>query len=125
MDVEQEDAQVRSRLQDLVEEQRYAGRFADAGRAEHGEMLGEHFLDVDIGDHRAVLLQGSDIDLVGSGRGVDRAQFLIGDQVDGIADGRIVGDAALEFGPIAAEDLAEEIDRGAGDIVVRAWQIFA
>jgi hypothetical protein len=37
--VEHEDAQVRPRLQDLVEQQRHAGRLADAGRAEHGEVL--------------------------------------------------------------------------------------
>ena len=112
VDVEQEDAQVRPRFEDFVEQQRHAGRFADAGRAEHREMLGEHFLDVDIGDDRAVLLQGADIDLVRAGRRVDRAQFRIGDQVDGIADGRIVGDAALEFGPVAAEDFAEQVDAG-------------
>ena len=92
------------------EQQRHAGRFADAGRAEHREMLGEHFLDVDIGDDGAVLLQGADIDLVRSARRIDRAQFLIGDQVDGIADGRIVGDAALEFRAVAAEDFAEQVD---------------
>ena len=111
VDVEQEDAQVRPRFEDFVEQQRHAGRFADAGRAEHREMLGQHFLDIDIGDDRRVLLQGADIDLVRSARRVDRAQFLIGDQLDGVADGRIVGDAALEFGRSAAEDFAEQIDR--------------
>ena len=125
MDVEKEDAQVRTRFEDLVQQQRDAGRFADTGRAEHGKMLGKHFLDIDIGDDRAVLLQGSDVDLVRSAGRVDRAELLVGDQVDGIADRGIVGDAALEFRPVAAEDLAEEIDRGAGDIIVRAWQIFA
>ena len=29
--------------------QRDAARFADAGRAEHGEMLAQHLVDVDVG----------------------------------------------------------------------------
>ena len=118
VDVEQEDAQVRPRFQDFVQQQRHAGRLADAGRAEHGEMLGQHFLDVDIGDDGAVLLQRADIDLVGAGGRIDRAKLLAGDQVDGVADGRIVGDAALEFRPVAAEDFAEQVDAGRGDIGV-------
>ena len=118
MHVEQEDAQVRPRFKDLVEQQRYAGRLADAGRTEHGKVLREHFLDVDIGDDRRILLQRADVDLVRSARGVDRAQFLTGDQLDAIADGRIMGDAALEFGAFAAADLAEQVDRGAGDVPV-------
>ena len=60
-------------------------------------MLGEHFLDIDIGDDGRILLQGADIDLIRAGRRINRAKLLIGDQVDGIADGRIIGDAALEF----------------------------
>jgi hypothetical protein len=66
VDVEQEYPQVRPRLENLVEQQRHAGRFADARGAEHREMLGKHLLDVDIGDHGLVLLQGADIDLVRS-----------------------------------------------------------
>ena len=66
VNVEQEDPQIRPRLQNFVQQQRHAGRFADAGRAEHGKMLGQHFLDIDIGDDRRILLQGADIDLVGS-----------------------------------------------------------
>lgn len=97
VDVEQEDAQRRPRLQDFVEQQRHAGGFADAGRAEHGEMLRQHFFDVDIGDHRGILLQGSDIDLVGAARLIDDAQVVAGDQVYRVADGRVVGDAALEL----------------------------
>ena len=88
-------------------------------------MLGQHFLDVDIGDDGAVLLQGADIDLVRAGRRIDRAQLLIADQLDGVADGRIIGDAALEFRAIAAEDFAQQVDAGAGDVVVGARQILA
>ena len=88
-------------------------------------MLGQHFLDVNIGNDRPVLLQGTDIDLVRAGRRVDGAQLLIGNQLDRIADGRIVGDAALELGTIPAKDFAEQVDAGGGDVVIRAWQILA
>ncbi|MGY3422114.1 hypothetical protein ACVWZW_002589 [Bradyrhizobium sp. F1.13.4] len=126
MHIEQEDAQVRARLKDLVEQQRHTGRFADAGRSQHCKVLGEHFLDVDIGDDGAVLLEEADIDLVGAGRRVDRAQLLARDQIDGIADCRIVGDAALEFGLAGrVEDFAQQVDRGDGDQIVVARQVFA
>ncbi len=89
-------------------------------------MLGQHFLDIDIGDDRRVLLQGADIDLVGSARRIDGAQFGVADQFDGIADGRVVGDAALEFlalrGP---QDLAQQVDRSDGNISVRGRQVLA
>ncbi len=82
-------------------------------------MLGEHFLDIDIGNDGGILLKGADVDLIRSGRRINRAEFLIADQFDGIADRGIVGDAALEFGALrSAEDLAEQIDRGAGDVYV-------
>jgi hypothetical protein len=126
MHVEQENPQVRPCLEDFVQQQRYAGRFADAGRAEHGEMLREHLFDIDIGEDGRVLLQGADIDLVRSARGIDRSQLLAGNQFDIVADGRIIGDAALEFGAIRyAENLAEQIDRGAGDVDVGGRQILA
>jgi hypothetical protein len=87
-------------------------------------VLGEHLFDVDIGNDRTVLLQEADVDLVGSRRRVDRAQLLTGDQVDRVADGRIVGDAALEFRLVAGvEDLAEQVDRGNGDVTVGAPEI--
>jgi hypothetical protein len=125
VDVEQEHPQVRPRPENLVQQQRNAGRFADAGGAEHGEVLGEHLLDIDIGDHGLVLLQRANIDLVGAARRVDGAKVLIGDEVDGIADRRIVGHAALEFGPLAAGNLAEQVDRGGRDIAVGIRQILA
>ena len=126
VNVEQENPQIRPRLQNFVQQQRHAGRLADAGRAEHREMLGEHFLDVDIGDDRGILLQGADIDLVRSARRIDRAKLLVGDEVDGIADGRIVGDAALEFRAVRrAQDFAEQVDRGGGDVGVGSRQILA
>src|SRR3977135_969563 len=61
-----------------------------------------------------------------SGPGIGRAQLLIGNQLDGIADRGIVGDTALEFGAVRpAEDFAEQIDRGTGNISVGRRQVFA
>src|SRR6185436_18159525 len=102
---------------------RHAGRFAYAGRTQNGEVLGQHFLDVDIGNHRAVLLQRADIDLVRAARGVDGAQLLGGNEVDGIADGRIVGAATLEFRLAAAKDLTEQVDAGMSDVLVGRRQV--
>src|SRR3984885_11597379 len=126
VNVEQEYPQVRPCFKNFVEQQRYAARFADAGAAEYREVLGEHFLDIDIGDHGPVLLQRADGDLIRSGRCINRAKLLIVDQVDDIADGGIVGDAALKFGALrSAEDFAEQVDRGAGDVNVRSRHILA
>ena len=73
VNVEQEDATLGARLENLVEQQRDAAGLADAGGAEHREMLVEHFLDIDIGRDRRVLLQRADVDLVDTFRRVDRA----------------------------------------------------
>ena len=125
VNVEQEYPQVRPGFENLVEQQRHAGRFADAGGAEHREVLGKHLLDIDIGDDGAVLLQGADIDLVRSARRIDRAKVLGGDEVDGIADRRIIGDATLEFGTFAAGNFTEQVDRRARDVGVQVRQILA
>src|SRR6185295_15560409 len=89
VDVKQEYPQIGPSPENLVQQQRNAGRFADAGGAEDREVLGKHFLDIDIGDDGSVLLQRADIDLVGAARRVDGAKVLIGDEIDGIADRRI------------------------------------
>ena len=115
--VEQEDAQVGARLQDLLQEQRDAARLADAGRAEHGEMLAQHFVDVDAGVDRRVLLQVPDGDRVGAGHVVDEPQLLVGEEGGRIADRRIVGDAALEVrraGRVLL-DLAHHVEVGGRD----------
>jgi hypothetical protein len=126
MHVEQENPQVRPGFENFVQQQRYAARFADAGRAEHREVLGKHLLDIDIGDDGRILLQGSDIDLVRSGRRIDRAKFLIADQLDRIADGWVVGDAALEFRAVRySKNFTEQIDRSGSDVIAGGRQILA
>src|SRR6185369_5084333 len=120
VDVEQEYPQVRPGFENLVEQQRNAGRFADAGGAEDREVLGKHLLDVDIGDDGAVLLQGADIDLVRPARRIDGAEVLGGDEVDGIADGRIIGDATRKLGAFAAGNLPEQVDRRGRHVFIGA-----
>jgi hypothetical protein len=79
--VEQEDAEIGARSQDFVDEQRNAARLADAGRAKHGEVLAEHFFDVDKGCDGLILLQRTDVDLIRSVGRVNGPELLIGDQV--------------------------------------------
>ena len=74
--VEQEQAQVRPRIEDLLQDQRDAARLADAGGAEHGEMLAQHFVDVDVGADGGVLLQVPDVDRVGARDVVDQPQLV-------------------------------------------------
>jgi len=88
-------------------------------------VLGQHFFDIDVGDDRTILLQRADIDLIGPVRGIDRAQLLARDQLDGIADGRVVGDATLEFWTITVENFAQQVDAGSGNIIVRRRQVLA
>ena len=116
MAVEQEQPQVRPRVEDLAQDQRNAARFADAGGAEHGEMLAQHFVDVDVGADGRVLLQVADVDRVRAGDVVDQPQLVADDQRGRIADRRIVGDAALEIvlAVIALLDLAHHVEAGGG-----------
>ena len=127
--VEQEQAQVRPRIEDLAQDQRDAARLADAGGAEHGEMLAQHVVDVDVGADRRVLLQVADVDRVGARDVVDQPQLVARDQRGRIADRRIVGDAALEVvrAVVALLDLAHHVEarggaetllaRGRGDVL--------
>ena len=117
--VEQEQAQVRPDGQDLVQQQRHAARLADAGGAQHGKMLVEHLVDVDVGADARILLQVADVDRVLVRRRVHRAQLLAGDRVHLVVDRRIDRHAALEArARRAGVDLAEQVDRGGRDIAV-------
>ena len=64
--IDQEHAQVGPRVEDLAHQQRDAARLADAGGAEHREMLAHHVVDVDVGRDRLVLLQRADVDRAGA-----------------------------------------------------------
>jgi hypothetical protein len=77
MRIEQEYAQVRPHLHGLVQNVRDAGRFADAGRTKHGEMLVQHLVDFDTGVDRDVLLQAADTDRGGTVFVEDDAQLFI------------------------------------------------
>ena len=58
--VEQEDAQIGPRVEDLVDQHGDAARLADAGRAEDGEVLAEQIVDVDGGVDGLVVMQRAD-----------------------------------------------------------------
>ena len=58
--IDEEDAQIGLLLKDLIEDQGDAGRLADAGRAENGEVLAEHLLEIDVGGNRLVELKAAD-----------------------------------------------------------------
>ena len=94
--IDQEHAQVRPRVEDLPQQQRDAARLADAGGAEHREVLAHHVVDIDVGGDRGVLLQRADVDRAGAGHVEDQPQLALRDHLDGVADHRIFGDAALE-----------------------------
>ena len=94
--IDQEDAQVRPRFQKLLQDDRDARRLADAGGAEHGEMLADHFGAVDVAADAGVLLQVADIDRARSRHLVDDAQLGVGHHGGAVADHGIVRDAALE-----------------------------
>ena len=96
MRIDQEDAQVRPRLENLLQDDGDAARLADAGGAENGEVLADQIVDVDVDADVRVLLQVADMGVVGVGAAVDQAQFALAQHRGGIADVRILGDAALE-----------------------------
>ena len=117
--VDQEDAEVRPLLEDLRQQNGDAVRFADAGGADHGEVLGDELLDVDLGGNGRVLLQRADVRRPGTGAVVDQPQLAVAHQHRGLADHRIFGDAALEIGGArgARLDFADQIHpRGAAAI---------
>ena len=65
---------------------------------------------------RRVLLQMPDVDRVRAGDVVDQPQLVARDQRRGIADRRIVGDAALEIvlAVVALLDLAHHVEARGG-----------
>ena len=94
--IDQEDAQIRPRGENGVQNDGDAARFADAGGAEDGEVAADQMIDVDVHADIGVLLQVTDKGVIGVGLAVDEAQFALGQQHGGIADARVIGDAALE-----------------------------
>ena len=96
--IEHENPQVGTRVEDLMQDQRERARLADAGGAEHREMLAQHLVDVDVGADRAVLLQVADLDHGLAGQVEHQAELGFADRQDRVADRRIGRDAAPEMG---------------------------
>ena len=111
MRIDQEDAQVAARIEDLAQQQRDAARLADAGGAEHREVLAHHVVDIDVGGDRRVLLQRADVDRAGTRHVEDQPQLGLRDHVGRVADHRIFGDAALEVAArLLVLDLAQHVE---------------
>ena len=102
MRVEDQDAQVRPRLDRLAQQQRDGGRLADAGGADDGEVARQRVVDGDAGVDGFVLRQRADGDGMAPGEIVDRLQVAGADAVRDGADMRIGGDAAVEDRRLAA-----------------------
>ena len=58
-------------FEDLLQDERDAGRLADAGRAEDGEMLAQQLVEIDVGRDGIVELQPTDLDGFAAGDAVD------------------------------------------------------
>lgn len=105
--VDQEDAQIRPRLEDLLQDNGNATRFADAGSAENGEVPADHMVYVHMNGDVRILLQRADLGAVARRATVDDPQLAISEHGSGVTDGRIIGHAARE---LADDDLADEVE---------------
>ena len=110
--IDQEEAQVRPRIENLLQDDGDAARFADAGGAENGEVAADQLVDVDVHADIGILLQVADMGVVVIGAAIDQAQFAFAQDHGDVADARIVGDAALETRRAGAVglDLADQIE---------------
>ena len=82
--------------ENLLEDERDRRRLADAGGAEHGEVLAQHFLEVDVGGNGRVELEAADLDRLAAIDAVDDGNVAGAEARDGVADCRIARNAALE-----------------------------
>src|SRR5262249_53563803 len=110
--IDQKNAQIRLLRQDLLQDEGDAGRLADAGRAEDGEVLAEELLEIDVGGDGVVELQPADLDGLAVADVVDEAKLGAGERRHAVADRGIFGDAAIEESLLGGGvlDLAEEIN---------------
>ena len=120
--VDQQHSQVHLRSHDLAQDQRHAARFAGAGRAEDGEMLLHHLLDVDVGADGVVLLQMADVDRARPRHVENETQLALADADDRAVDLRIVRHAAGEAIAVrrAEDDFAQHVHAAGGRRAVRA-----
>ena len=110
--VDQEDAQVRARPLQLVQDDRDARGLADAGGAEHGKVPADQLGAVEVAADAGILLQVPDIDRARAGQLVDDAQVGVRHHRGAVADRGIVRDATLEARAAAAiaHDLAHQVE---------------
>ncbi len=110
MRIDEENAQVRPRPQDLAQDNGDAARLADTGGAENGKMLVEQFVDVDHRLNARILTQRSEMSGVRF-IAVDQPQLFVTHQQGWLADDRIIGNAAREHpDAIMVTHFSEQID---------------
>ena len=83
-------------LADAVQDQRGAGRFAGAGRAEQGEVLAKHGIDIEPGANVVGREDRTDLDEIAPVAGIDLAQIAGRRRIDQRAGDRIAGYAAVK-----------------------------
>ena len=110
--IDQKDAQVRTGIENLLQDDGDATRFADAGGAENGEVTADQIVDVDMNADILVLLQVTDMGVVGIGGAIDHAQFTLAEHGRAIADVGIFGDTALKArcATVAVEKFADQVE---------------
>src|SRR5690606_16351127 len=101
-------------LQDFLQDEGDSTRLARAGRAEHGKVLAQQLLEIDVGGNRRIEAQAADLNGLAAINVMDRGNVADAEADDGAADGRISRDATVEAGIrlSVALDLAHEIDLG-------------
>ena len=65
--IEQENAQIATHGQYLLQDDGNATRLSDPGCTEDGEVFAEQIVDIDVNVDRVVLLKRADIDGIGTG----------------------------------------------------------
>ena len=110
--IDQENAQIRPRLENLLQNDGNAARLADAGGAENRKVAAHQLVDVDVDVDVRILLQVADMGAIGIGRAVDQLQLAFAEQHGAVADIGIFRDAALEArrAGLAGPDLADQIE---------------
>lgn len=117
--IEDQHAQLRIGLDRFVKQQGHGGRFADAGGADDGEMLGEHRGHVDGGIQALVLGEGADDAGFLSAGIVDAGEVGGADAVGDRAEIGILADAGGKFFLTgwADMDFAHQLDFDAEGVV--------
>ena len=111
--IDQENPQVRSRVEDALQDCGDTAGFSHPRCTDDGKMPAYQLLDVDMDMDVRILLQMTDVDPVAVRGTVDQLQFGVSQHDRGIADIRIFRDTALEVrASRLGANLADHVDFG-------------